>query len=169
MEGIGVAIGLALGWAASHLTGLLSQRRSRQRALRDDRRALYARSLAANDVAYGLVGLLVDWPRRSSIKGEPPAPGERAPRRSANVVNSASAELEDTVRRSRDLAAELMLIGGTEAAQASRSLHTALEEAVLALKVDTPAKLERRWNVLAPEWRSAREAFVLAARNDLGL
>lgn len=127
---------------------------------------LYARCLAAYDTAYRLIDLLVSWPRREA-PDEARATNQRTTRRTAGVVNVASVELDTVVRRSRELVAELRLAASSDVLNVAVSLHESLEEIVMALKIESPAKLERRWSVISPSWRSARDSLAQAARDSI--
>ena len=166
MDAIWLVAGLALGWAMTLATVWVTERRRKRRETVEDERRLYARALAAYDTAYRLIDLLVNWPRRETPDASRPA-NQRATMRSAGMINVATLELDTVVRRSRELVAELRLAGRADVVDVALSLHESLEEIMIALKVETPTKLERRWGVIAPSWRSAREALTQAAREAL--
>lgn len=166
MEALWLAAGLVIGSVLTHLAISLTERRGRERSQTEERRLLYARTLATYDSAYRLIDFFISWPRRTS-RGGSTTSSERPTGKTGAILSDASSELDAVTRRSRELAAELRLAGGTEVVPFAVALHDALEEAVLALRVDTPAKLERRWSVVGPNWRSAREAFAQAARDEV--
>ncbi|CAN5479557.1 hypothetical protein BH23CHL10_BH23CHL10_10650 [soil metagenome] len=161
-----VLLGLLLGVASTLGAILLRDRQLRRAKGLQARRELYARSLALNDAAYTLVEFLITWPRRVSHDAMP-VPGERPTTRAAAIVNNTSVELEATVRRSREVASQIRLAGSSKVIPLAMSMHEALEEAVLALRVESSAKLDRRWANIGPSWRSAREAFADAARSEV--
>lgn len=155
-----VALGVVVGAALTQLTVILAERRQRRQATDEYHRSLYARTLATYDTAYRLVDFLITWPRTHREASG----GERTSARTGATLSEASAELSSLTRRSRELVSELRLAGRADVVPYAVALHDAMEEASMALRVDTPAKLERRWSVVAPNWRSAREGFAEAAR-----
>jgi hypothetical protein len=156
---IGLAISLATIWLRDH--------QLRGRASSENRRQLYARALANDQAAYDLVDFLITWPRRQN-QSALPTPGERPSTRAAAIVNNASVELDAAVRRSRDMAAEIELIGSSGIVPLAVELRDTLDDAVTALRVDSPAKLDSRWAMIGPNWQSARQRFTEAARTEVG-
>lgn len=159
--------GMAIGLALSLATIWLRDRQVHGRARIDQRRQLYARALANDQAAYDLVDFLITWPRRQSQTALP-TPGERPSTRAAAIVNNASVELDAAVRRSRDMAAEIEMIGSSGIIPLAIALRETLDDAVTALRVDSPAKLDSRWAMIGPNWQSARQRFTDMARKELG-
>lgn len=160
--------GLILGVLVTFAVVWVRDRVQRAALLRHERRELYARALGLHDATYGLVDFLVTWPRRVNQTAQP-VPGERPTTRAASIVNNASVELDAAIRRSQDAIALIQLIGSAAVVQRAKDMQTAQEKAVLALRVDTPARLDHNWSVVGPAWRTARQKFAETARHEVGV
>jgi len=66
------------------------------------------------------------------------------------------------------MAAEIELIGSSGIVPLAVELRDTLDDAVTALRVDSPAKLDSRWAMIGPNWQSARQRFTEAARTEVG-
>jgi hypothetical protein len=158
--------GVILGAIVAVGAVLVRDRIQRRALVRRERLEMYARALGLHDASYRLVDFLITWPRRANQTAQP-VPGEQPTTRAAAIVNNASVELDSTLRDSRDVIARIQLVGGTSVIERAKDMQTSLEMAVLALRVDSPARLESNWSVVRQAWREAREQFAEAARDEL--
>ena len=160
MDGFAVLLAVIVGWLLSQLSLTLYSKRERVSRLSEDKRQLYARFLAAGEGCRRAADDVMRWDELSTQKA-----------RGGGVQELArmTAEINEHLRSSRLLFAEMRLLAPEDVLDAADQYHRAAEEAVLMIRFAGPStQLNDRRMRLAQAWEVARDSFQAAARGDLG-
>lgn len=161
MEPLLVMAAIALGWILSVATQWLLAHPSRREESLKDKRQVYARLLAMSAALVQSAGYIINW---ESERGRP-----RTGAAAVQALNDLVRQMETGIVATRQLVAEVRLIGGAAIADEATTLSRVAEHTVLLIRYQPSITVWRReWPILEGQWRETVQTFERLARSELG-
>lgn len=161
MEALQIMAAVALGWLLAIATRWLISLPDRHDDAHRDKRQVYARLLATSAALSQSAGYIVHWESDRGQRRTGPA--------AVTALSELVSQMEAGILATRQLVAEVRLIGGPAIADEASALSRVAEQTVLLVRYQPSVTTWRReWPSLETRWRETTHAFEELARSELG-